>query len=140
MKNDGILDLLPRSQQNAIILQALTHNVRGLVSKRSTLGAFVDAVTKNAHWGKLRTITLSDVFVNVPVPAAAVTRKTAFDPGLFDIVTSTVKKTPGLRAEQIYMAMPSVDRHLVKSTLAKLRANGTVKTKGNKRATTYTVA
>ena len=53
-------------------------------------------------------------------------------------VLGFIERSPGLRSEQIAKGLGG-DRSDVKDALARLRAGGKVKTKGQKRATTYSV-
>ena len=52
-------------------------------------------------------------------------------------VLSVVKKTPGLRTEQIYKKLPSHSRVRVKAALARMREQKMVRTRGGRRAMTY---
>jgi len=54
-------------------------------------------------------------------------------------VLAVIGKKPGLRTEQIYGEVP-IGKDMVVKALAKLRESGKVKTKGLRRATTYSLA
>jgi hypothetical protein len=54
-------------------------------------------------------------------------------------VLAAIKRSPGLRTEQLYKKM-SKNPQLVRGALAKLREQKKVRTKGTRRAMTYTAA
>ena len=56
---------------------------------------------------------------------------------LVSTVLDTIKRSPGLRTEQIYAKLPGHAAPRVKAALAKLRAGKKVRTSGNRRAMTY---
>jgi hypothetical protein len=62
--------------------------------------------------------------------------RAAANTGLIDRVTAYIQANPGKRSEEIGKAIGSD----VKPALAKLRAEGKVKTRGERRATTYSMA
>jgi hypothetical protein len=53
-------------------------------------------------------------------------------------VLAIVKRSPGLRSEQIYQKLPTAPRQRVKAALAKMREKKMVKTRGDRRSMTYT--
>lgn len=56
---------------------------------------------------------------------------------LVSTVLDTIKRSPGLRTEQIYAKLPGHAAPRVKAALAKLRAGKKVKTTGTRRAMKY---
>lgn len=58
-------------------------------------------------------------------------------PQLVSTVLEAIKRSPGLRTEQIYAKLPSHPAPRVKAALARLRADKKVKTSGTRRAMTY---
>lgn len=66
-------------------------------------------------------------------------RRGSLDEATVSRVLSAIEANPGLRTEEIYKKVP-VSAEQAKKVLAKLRADGRVKTKGKKRATTYAAA
>lgn len=67
-------------------------------------------------------------------------RRGALNTVLLDELLTAIRKSPGLRSEQIYKKLPEHSRKLLKAGLAKLRAQKKVKTTGQKRSTTYRLA
>jgi hypothetical protein len=66
-------------------------------------------------------------------------RRARLDEATVSRVLKVVADSPGLRSEQIQGKLP-IPPKVVKAALAKLRADKRVKTAGEKRATTYTIA
>ena len=76
---------------------------------------------------------------SAPKPRGRRGRRGTLDEATVARVFKVIEDNPGLRTEEIYKKLP-LPADQAKKALAKLRADGRVKTKGQKRATTYAAA
>jgi hypothetical protein len=149
--SSDLLSLLSPDRRRAILAEALGAHVRSIFGRhqRSSLGALVEALRRDARWGAIQTIAVSSVLKPsargaAPAPEAATRgrrrgRRGRLDQATLDQILRVVSRSPGMRSEQIQKALP-FERTLVKAGLAKLRELKKVKTNGIKRATTYAAA
>jgi hypothetical protein len=72
-------------------------------------------------------------------PAKSAGRRSTHDEATLERVLKVIASSPGQRSEEIYWKLPMPVK-TVKAALAKLRATKRVKTKGEKRAMTYSAA
>ncbi len=144
----SILALLPSGRRQEILDEASGQLARKIFSahSRSTLGDLVKSFESNRQWSALRKVSVAVVLREPGSHAARAheagtrrRRRGPIAPALLDKIVAVIARKPGLRSEQLrdLVAAPAP---LVKAGLAKLRVEKRVKTKGQKRATTYTVA
>ena len=67
-------------------------------------------------------------------------RRGSVSDAVLDQLLKVAKASPGLRSEQIYKKLPQHSPKILKAGLARLRAQKKVKTRGERRSTTYRVA
>jgi hypothetical protein len=141
----SILALLPSGRRQEILDEASGQLARKIFSAhtRSTLGDLVKSFESNRQWSSLRKVSVAVVLREPSSQRRAHEgrrrRRGPIAAALLDKIVAVIARKPGLRSEQLrdLVAAPAP---LVKAGLAKLRVEKRVKTKGQKRATTYTVA
>ncbi len=148
-----LLSLLSADRRQAVVEEALGSRIRGIFQKysRATLGKLIEGLVHDEHWSAMQHVRVSTVLRpsgGATVGAGATTgarrgrppgRRGRLSAGTLDQIIEVVKKKPGLRSEQIQREL-DFGPGVVKAGLARLRLEHRVRTSGQRRATTYTVA
>lgn len=146
-----LLSFLSPDRRQEIVEEALGSRLRGVFSRnsRTTLGKLIADLTNDELWSQMQHVRVSAILR--PGDAAGEPsavgprrgrppgRRNAMSTASLDQIVEFIRKHPGMRSEQIQaeLQLPS---GTVKIGLAKLRLARRVKTAGQRRATTYSVA
>jgi hypothetical protein len=145
-----LLSLLSADRRQAVVEEALGSRVRGLFQKhsRATLGKLIEGLTGDEHWGAMQHVRVASVLRPGSSGAAEGAgarrgrppgRRGKLSAAALDQIIDVVKKKPGLRSEQIQREL-DFGQGVVKAGLARLRLERRVRTSGQRRATTYSIA
>jgi hypothetical protein len=113
---------------------------RQLLSVAQRMTTEVAAVVKQHIGGEIsRIISASINGISVATDGSGRRRRAGPSEELLDTVLETIKRSPGLRSEELYQKIKQPSDQ-VKAALARLREHKKVKTSGRRRATTYRAA
>lgn len=149
--NLDLLSFLSAERRQEIVEEALGSRLRKVFERNSstTLGKLIEDLTNDELWGQMQHVRVATVLRpgTAVAPASATGARRGRPPGRrnamsgasLDQIIEFIRKHPGLRSEQIQAEL-QLPAGAVKVGLAKLRLERKVKTAGQRRATTYSVA
>ena len=148
-----LLSLLSADRRQAVVEEALGSRIRGIFQKhsRATLGKLIEGLVHDEHWSAMQHVRVSTVLrpsagaQGAARPASGARRgrppgrRSKLSAAALEQIIEVVRKKPGLRSEQIQRELDFA-QGVVKAGLARLRLERRVRTSGQRRSTTYTVA
>ena len=146
-----LLSFLSAERRQEVVEEALGSRLRGVFARnsRTTLGKLIEDLTKDELWSQMQHVRVSAVLrpgdavdqprATGPRRGRPPGRRNAMSTASLDQIVEFIRKHPGLRSEQIQAEL-QLPPGAVKIGLAKLRLARRVKTAGQRRATTYSVA
>jgi len=146
-----VLSLLSADRRQAVVEEALSSRIRGIFQRhsRATLGRLIDGLVGDEHWGVMKNVRVETVLRPSSGGGAAAAAsgprrgrppgKGRLSPAALDQLVEVIRKKPGLRSEQIQREI-SLGAKVVKAGLAQLRKERRVRTSGQRRSTTYSLA
>jgi hypothetical protein len=144
-----LLSLLTADRRQAIFEEALGSRIRALFAKHAnaTLGRLIDGLVGDEHWSAMKQVRVATVLRPGGSGSTTATgARRGRPPGrgklsgaAIDQLLEIIRKHPGLRSEQIQREIALAPK-AVKAGLAQLRKDKRVRTSGQRRSTTYSVA
>ena len=149
-----VLSLLSSDRRMAVVEEALNSHIRGIFQRHSnaTLGKLIAGLVGDEHWAEMQNIRVATVLRPGGSAASSTPRvttgarrgrppgqKNRLSTAAIEQIIEVIRKKPSLRSEQIQREL-ELAPGIVKAGLARLRQEDRVRTSGQRRSTTYTVA
>jgi hypothetical protein len=135
----GVMAMLSPARKREILDEVSGEQLSKIFAKAKTVGTFLAAVQAHPQAEHIRSLPMVRPANALPQNGVHRPRRRVLGDALLGQVLAIVKKNPGSRSE-VLQQKTDIDRKTWKAALTKLRATKQVKTRGNRRATTYTAA